>query len=253
MTNKVYVLGAADPEMEEIESVLKQQGLVYFYALKDGSRVKSETAYQADSISGYLPKNAQVVLIECFISLPGIIDCIDHHRPGDPGYGAIPSNFLEGSSLGQLLTALQMTPTKEQLLIAAADHCPTQAYMGLCPGVDIEDLKRWRTASRAKRRGMSPLEMEEAILFGKSVLENAEKIEFNGKTFPWLQSRDNEVCEASARFNIPFMYMENAHSAKFKSGIMGADPDTIQKWMQECGLTRVYGDPIRGYAGGYSN
>src|SRR5690606_25622302 len=31
---------------------------------------------------------------------------IDHHRPGDPGYGRPPEEFLAASSIGQVITEL---------------------------------------------------------------------------------------------------------------------------------------------------
>lgn len=269
---KVFVLGAPDPEMEEIERVVKAAGFEVRYAMcremrtrwdpangrSDNDpetvskvRVRAEKAYDADSIDAPIPKGAQLFFVECDVLGLNCDVLIDHHRPGDPGYEKEPSLYLESSSLGQTLKHLGIEPTEQQKIIAAADHCPTQAYQGMCPGVSPEDLRNWRTATRAARRGVTPEEMERTILLAKKRLEAAERIHIEGQALPWVADRKGEITEASARFNIPFAYAEPTASGRVKMGIMGAAPEIIRTWMRECGLSNVYGDPIRGFAGGY--
>lgn len=250
----VFVLGASDPEMSEIERVVREAGHAVRFAMTRQSRVRAETAYVANEIDKPLPAQAKRVFVECAVRglRPDVV--VDHHRPGDPGYEAGPQDYLSGSSLGQVLSLLGLQPTKQQRLIAAADHCPTQAYLGRCPGVCPKELRDWRTASRAERRGITPEEMERAIEKSKEFLLNkAERVSFKGQTFPWVPDRsDVEVSEASARFGIPFMYAEPPRAGKVKMGIVGAEPSVIEAWMDECGLMQVYGNPHRGYAGGYA-
>ena len=51
MTARAWILGAADPEMEAIESLLRAAGEQFVYAItSEGRRVKPEGAYRA-----YLP------------------------------------------------------------------------------------------------------------------------------------------------------------------------------------------------------
>lgn len=251
--NYVFVLGSPDPEMEEIESVLRAEGHAVVYASHRGMRVRAEHADTAREVSGPLPPDALRVFVECRVHGLRADVIVDHHRPGDPGYAYGPADYLKGSSLGQVLTLLGLEPTHAQRLIAAADHCPGQAYQGLCPGVCPKALAAWRTESRAKRRGVTPAEMDASIEEGrKHLLEVAELVSFNGRTYPWVNGRAQlEVSEASARYDVPFMYIEPARNGRVKMGIMGADPEAITAWMQECGLTQVYGNPHRGYAGGY--
>lgn len=266
---KVFILGAPDPEMEEIERVVRAQNFEVRYALchqicdvpsEEGAakrsiqrltRVRAEHAYNADAVSGPIPKGSTIIFVECEVLGLQADVLIDHHREGDPGYKQPPQNYLAASSLGQTLNYLGLEATEEQRIIAAADHCPTQAYLGLCPGVETEALKAWRTASRAARRGVTPSEMDAAIERAKSVLQQAERLQVGNAFLPWVRDRKGEICEASARFNIPFLYAESLDDGRTKMGIMGAAPDTISTWMQECGLENVYGDPVRGYAGGY--
>jgi hypothetical protein len=251
MKTKVFILGAPDPEMEEIERVVRSCGHEVRYALLRQTRVRAEQAYWADSLDAPIPKDATLVFVECSVLGLSCDHLIDHHRAGDPGFGQPPEKYLESSSIGQTLQYLELEPTDTQKVIAAADHCPTQAYQGKCPGVTPEALREWRTATRAVRRGVTPEEMDASILFAKSTLENAERIDVGGCSLPWVCDRKGEIAEASARYNIPFLYAERLNDGRTKMGIMGALPDVIQVWMRECGLTNVYGDPARGYAGGY--
>ena len=82
----------------------------------------------------------------------------DHHRPGDPGYGRPPAEFMGASSLGQVivqlavqgvLSAAWVIPPRV-LLTAAADHCLAAAYAGMCPGVDPGELAQYRLRQRAE-------------------------------------------------------------------------------------------------------
>src|SRR5690606_35947049 len=115
-------------------------------------------------------------------SYPEIIR-IDHHRPGDPGYGRSPEEFLPASSIGQVWASLlrlrndgwdsplysgtgsvywndrrwygdtpygQVDVPEALLLVAAADHCLAAAYRGECPGVDPDKLMQWRVETRAE-------------------------------------------------------------------------------------------------------
>lgn len=251
--SKLFVLGAPDPEMEEIERVLKEHGLALCYATRLGRRVRPENAYDADGVSGRESGIAgkDLVFVECSVRGLTPAEIVDHHRPGDPGYGAAPEDYFKGSSLGQVLELLGLQPTALQRVIAAADHCPNHAYKGLCPEVDVGLLRSWRTASRASRRGVSEAEMEAAVERARKVLETAERVTVRGVPVAWVTEREGEIPEASARYGIPFMYLERVRDGRRKLGIMGAAPEVIRHWMQECELTDVYGDPARGYAGGY--
>lgn len=249
----VFVLGSTDPEMEEIEKAVTRAGHRVAYATIRGKRVRSDNAYDADGVSASLPVGAQRVFVECAVRGLRCDVIVDHHSPGDPGFAMPAEQYLQGSSLGQVLALLGLEPTEQQRLIAAADHCPTQAYSGNCPGVCPKALSRWRTESRAARRGVTVEEMEQSIEAGRRYLqEEAERVTFCGRQFPWVADRAQlEIAEASARFGVPFMYAEQPRYGKVKLGIMGAEPEVIEAWMAECGLEQVYGNPSRGYAGGY--
>lgn len=247
---EVFVLGAPDPEMEEIARVLDGLGLPYVFAMHRGRRVTPEVAYAADGLSEIVAVGAKLCFVECGVKGLAYQDLLDHHRPGDPGFGKAPECYMEGSSLGQLLSKLGLAPTEEQRIIAAADHCLTAAYRGECPGVSPEDLGRWRSANRAQRQKIDASELERRIEEARLQLERAERLNVGGMDVAWVSHSNNELAEASARFGIPVIYARKIPGGT-KVGILGAPAKIIQEWMDTCGLEQVYGDPERGYAGGY--
>src|SRR5690606_1014822 len=117
-------LGAPDPEMEMIEGLLRECGETVVYAADArGERVTAATAYRAHcpdlALDRIRSRGGAIYLVECDLAdarfgthSPEYTDCaavverIDHHRPGDPGYGRQPSKFLEASSIGQVIAEL---------------------------------------------------------------------------------------------------------------------------------------------------
>ena len=110
MSKRTWVLGASDPEMVKIETILSEAREAVVYATIDGTRVYPGNAYRADwpEVDGHL------LLVECGFASPsdealsniGEIIHIDHHREGDPGFACPPEEFLPASSLGQVLEFL---------------------------------------------------------------------------------------------------------------------------------------------------
>jgi hypothetical protein len=258
MKNYVFVLGAADPEMQEIERVLTEHGYPFVYATRgmSGKRVLPVNAYSARHVSGSVPLHThQVVFVECWVYGLRCDFVIDHHQEGDPGYDKLPHQYMEGSSLAQLLSLLNIEPTQEQRVICAADHCLTAAYRGECPGVSPEELAEFRIRTRSVNRNIPRELLLEQIEAARQLLVEAPRLEIEGVPVAWIAQADEipELSEASARYNIPYMYhqRENPYSERMKAGILGASARVIRHWMSTCELTDVYGAPERGYAGGY--
>lgn len=246
------ILGARDPEMLEIMRVLEEQGIPHAFATVRGVPVRSFDAYEATGVQGLIPKDHDVMFVECAVLGLQPVEVFDHHNEGDPGYGLPPEQYMRGSSLGQILTFLGLEPTREQRIIAAADHCLRYAYAGLCPGVDPEELAAWRERSRAEARGITIEEMRGRIEAAMQALRDAPRIIVGGEEVAWFPpgTQPEEIPEASARLGIPFCYVRREGS-RAKCGIMSAAPHVIEAWMRECGLNHIYGDPARGFAGGY--
>jgi len=155
MAARIWILGSSDPEMELIEQLLRECGETVVYATDSrGERVRGGTAYRGAHAE--IPADAKrVYLVECDVPTPPGVErvVIDHHRPGDPGYGKGPGRFFEASSIGQVIRHLGQVADdmpREYILAAAADHCLAAAYRGECPGVDPDELMRWRAESRAR-------------------------------------------------------------------------------------------------------
>lgn len=254
-----FVLGARDPEMQEISRVLDADGIGWTLATFRGHPVNSAEAYLATGVVKPPPGDRRRVFVECDVLGLDADDVCDHHNPGDPGYDRRPEEYLQGSSLGQVLTLLGKEPTHEQRIIAAADHCLTHAYRGECPGVDPEELADWRERSRAARFGLTLKEIRLRIRLATEALERAERIKIGDEWVAWFPDKgvtSYELAEAAARAGVPIAYITHLdpHRGPYraKSGIKNASPQTVRVWMRECGLKHVYGAPGRGCAGGYA-
>ena len=274
MKNLIWLLGAMDPEMECIWKFLLALGEQVIFATKNGRRVTSGEAYEADPIDAFSTGALyEAILVECRALVFDSFDSsgrgvpttlIDHHNPGDPGYGRDPSEFWTASSLGQVVEALR---ERDQLpagweiphefrLAAAADHCLGHAYAGRCPGVIPEDLWRWRLASRAafQKRSVDAL------------IEDAKSSMFKINTAKWLNLspvvavRDlrgqacPELPEAQARSGVSVLCDGMpGHDRRQKINCMG-DREACAAffpWAAKNGVIDTYGDPARGIVGGY--
>lgn len=254
MNNNIdfFVLGTPDHEMREIERVCQERGLAFGYATIGGRVVHSYEAHDADDVTCRIPLGARVVTVECSVMGLRADVAIDHHRPGDAGFGKPPERYLEGSSIGQFLRHIGLEPTQRQRVIAAADHCLSSAYQGLCPGVSLQELVDFREETRSRARNISREELRRQIQEASRFLRSAPSIELGGTQVAWIEDLAMpEVSEASAREGIPYMYTKRQHDGRKKAGIQSAPAHLVQTWLQECGLSVTYGDPARGFAGGY--
>ena len=85
IANCIWILGADDPEMSAIETLLRECGERVLYATVDGQRAHSENAYQADALSvDFL--GLDVYYVECKVAneCGGAHLCADQilHYPG---------------------------------------------------------------------------------------------------------------------------------------------------------------------------
>jgi len=248
---RFWVLGASDPEMNEIERVLLSKREIVSYALLRGERVYSGNAYKADGLSAmFEDPRLEACSVECRGPVlshfsPGVR--IDHHRPDDPGFGVEPYSYMRGSSLGQVLSILKMKPTKLQRIIAAADHCLAAAYRGMCPGVNSTELMEWRIETRAAYQGRSKQEVMRDITLARLWLVGQKRA---GEIIPQTDEFIPELPEASAIEGIPFIAKIETHDRE-KLVLQGAFPSTVTVWMSKKRMEgyEVYGDPARGFAG----
>lgn len=264
-----FILGADDPEMTEIEKILVTHGRPFQYATRDGSRVHPGNAYKADPV--LVEMETIAVLVECepvdFFGTNAVVRVIDHHRVGDPGFSLSSELYWEASSLGQLYKLLDLgKPTAEHLTLAALDHCMVQARRGNCPGVDPEILKLFSRQHIAKRKGIDISLVESCIHKMRGQIEYSPIVVIGSQdVFDFTRIATNVgysleylcVQEALADMHkVALIRTKNKTGHADKVIICGAaTPDTIRffidTWAPANGLTKIYGVPERGYAGGY--
>src|SRR5690606_7379281 len=105
MTDRIWILGASDPEMEAIEGLLRECGETMIYATDEsGRRGQPGDAYRCPGPE--VAEGATVYAGECIDVLPEGWVRISHHRPGDPGYGRPPAEFLPASNIRQVIAEL---------------------------------------------------------------------------------------------------------------------------------------------------
>src|SRR5690606_5723928 len=266
MTDRIWILGAPDPEMELIEKLLIKCGESVVYATdENGKRVHPGNAYRCPVPA--VPEGATVYAVECIDILPDGWVRIDHHRPGDPGYGCPPSVFFPASSIGQVITELDLLGVTYRLsgedimevfLAAAADHCLAAAYRGECPGVDPDKLMRWRIETRAAFQGRSAEELLADVERARAALREAPSIDL-GPGPSGCDGRDAFVAgrpEAAVRDGVAYLATVTDRDGCRKVVLGGhAPPETVRAFMDQWApaqrLVAIYGDPARGFAGGY--
>src|SRR6266511_1112226 len=299
MTNPDYlfILGASDPEMAAIENLLRDCGQMQIQAVVDGQRVHPGFAETMTS-------GATLVFVECGADpLPEGSIRVDHHRPGDPGYGRPPAEYWEASSIGQIFQLIAALggdlsnpltrcsgvrhyclspsmaekersaflgdgepfagevrkwfaiPAESLMMIAAADHCLAAAYRGQCPGVDPQALRAWRIESRAEFQGRSKEALTADIERAEAALRAAPRIEISGIEIADLRGPAiPELPEAATYLGLGYL-AEVADRDGQRKIVISAGENTLREFMESWasaqGLTDIYGDPVRGFAGGY--
>jgi len=291
MTERVWVLGAQDPEMNKIEHIVRSHGERVEYARIAGERVHPGNAYRFQE--PVAEHGTQFLLVECAPAPANPVQnpiVFDHHRALDPGYGRPPEQFLEASSIGQVmaeLERLEVIGDRDELLrdhdvlfVAAADHCLEAAYRGRCPGVSPDELMRWRLAQRAAFQGRSIEAVLADVEAARKILRAAVGSDGFCRSCHGTGVADTEVCdgcqgtgetqrkqfadlrgqhipelpEAACREGIPFLATLRDKDGREKIVLQAAPPDLVRYFMAGLlglDLIDIYGDPSRGFAGGY--
>jgi hypothetical protein len=106
MRNRKWILGASDPEMSMIETLLRECGEeVCYYTDAQGRRVHPGNAYLDHGVRYDNDSGETLMFVECLPVTYGnpLVEVVDHHRPGDRGYGVGPEAYFYGSSIGQVV------------------------------------------------------------------------------------------------------------------------------------------------------
>lgn len=253
----IYALGAKDPEMDEMEKILKEKELPYMYAKVDGIRVNPGNAYEANN-KQEIPQNTDVVFVECSIAGIRPKKIVDHHRPNDPGYGKGPELFWEASSLGQLIAflesefSLKIEKTEDRKMLAAMDHCYPAAIQGKCPEISGKDVFR-KKMDCILESTYEMLRNSDVVKIGNVEVFLLKQNTGIGYTASFLMAQTGAVS-----LGIPILIpcyddkkgLEKVHLC----GIVSKETVStfMKKWAEENGWDKnIYGNPSRGYAGAY--
>jgi hypothetical protein len=143
---------------------------------------------------------------------------------------------------------------EDYVLAAAADHCLAAAYRGECPGVDPDALLHWRLETRAAHQGRPVREIERDVAVALVYLQEALRITLGGVEVADLREEGHirELPEAAARYGIPFLARLRDRDGRVKVVLQAAPAAAIEEFLAGAlGLKDMYGDPARGFAGGY--
>ena len=269
MTNSyVFYLGAKDPEMNRIESILSNGGYEYFYAHNNGELCNPGTAYSASPVTP--SEGSTPVFVECEPTNSHDLNYIniDHHRPGDFGYSLTSSQYWEASSLGQLWSLLypNTTPSHDDKLLAAMDHCFGDALFGNCPGIDKSEVLYLKLENISKGTNHTLYEVKETLYRYVDVLSKSSTVQINSEFVIDITDLDLGV-----GYSVDVLTVQLA-SIMMSKGVLYKTADknhgrqklvlngqlnfeTVQYFMEHWGpnkgLTNIYGNPYRKYAGGY--
>jgi hypothetical protein len=329
MATRVWVLGADDPEMAAIERLLTRSKERIEHAVDDfGERIAPASAYKIKKISQDALGSHRIYFVECGLAAAENFGVkIDHHSPGDPGYGARSVDFMKAASVGQVISELArlgslklevtdcsfrtmlknetkpgdvfwnsgwfvcigdvcdktiaMHIPKKYMFTAAADHCLGEAYADQCLGVDRNSLFEFRLKQKAllqsglEESEIDYIELQNLMnLFKIKIdqaciaLSNAKPIEkFYKKTsIPEnqqrliLDMRGSEIPElpdAAALHRVCYLAMPVPRAGERQKIVIGGytTPAIVEAFMTVWGprnrLADIYGDPVRGFAGGF--
>lgn len=269
-SDTVFILGASDPEMAAIADILgvfAKDGRIggVVQATAGGKPVHPGNAGKADAVDGIAGQH--VVLVECRVANAveaATVEIIDHHAPGDPGYGRPAAEYASASSIGQVwawlaardLVGGDLPPDFK--IVAAADHCLGAAYRGECPGVDPAALRAWRAESRAAFQRTTVEAINAAVDAALVRLAELPAARVGGFAFWDARGREiPELPEAAAISGQGVMYsLFDARSGRTKVGVLNGTPEALTAWLAwarspASGLADAYGDPARGFAGAY--
>ena len=279
MTNYYFVLGAKDPEMDRIEELLIQHGCSYGYMFVDNPndmnayrRVHAGNAYVGEhtyehSKSVEADTTPIYVFIECGFETGYTkpFERIDHHRPGDPGYDMGPDEFWEASSVGQLYKFLSLeNPPEEDLLLAAMDHCLNAAMQGKCPDIDVDKLLEKKIADIGVAKEIPLAIVDGIIRHWKMVLPQLPVMNMNGTDVYMVPHTGygyspQYLCVQVVAVvqQVPILIeLQNNPGEDMRYHLCGdVSPELVtyflDEYVSDYGLTKPYGVPDRGYAGGH--
>lgn len=149
---------------------------------------------------------------------------------------------------------------------AAADHCLAAGYAGKCPGVDKEGLRKLQAGNISKTTGVSVDEVLAAILETEELFISEREKNLGDSSYRVFDFTDLTLGvgyslkylalkEAGTMMGKPYLvshcFAEGAPRNLMLNSASEEEVDYFQnKLAVKLGLTKVFGSPSRGYAGG---
>jgi len=183
--------------------------------------------------------------------------------------GRVANNGNDFQPPGWIVCQCEPTPDSEEPLprywripdalvyTAAADHCLAAAYRGACPGVDPEKLLVFRCQQKAEFQGV-PLDTILGHINRARELLRKRSLSPQGLPRPYADLTAEptvpELPEAAAREGIAFLAKVADRDGRQKVVLQAASAELVRAFLAGevyPGLVNHYGDPERGFAGGY--
>lgn len=258
-SNYFFLLGASDPEMNRIAELMKLLGIDHANAMGDGRPVHAGNAYRAQMPATPWQNHHTLVFVEC--DIPGITPDIriDHHNPGDPGYALPAQEYFRASSLGQFFTLMQLTPSHKDHVLAAMDHCYSDAVRGLCPGVSRDEVRTMRLGHLYKQLRQMLGDYAQLLAEAPRITIGSQEVALFpedlgvGYSFHYLVAQFVAVDTET-----PVLLLSRQETdGLLRLHLCGAEltKETIRTFMDEWApkhdLVDIYGVEVRKYAGGY--
>lgn len=172
---------------------------------------------------------------------------------GDPGYSAPPSEYWEGSSIGQVATMVGAKHADFKL-VAAGDHCLSAAMRGECKGIEPRELMSWRISARAAMARIQPWVLRRRIERAAERVLELPRLNIAGtEVVDGSFERTPELRDAAALVRVPILTTRTLPSGQLKVGLYGAEPDVVSAWLTAMrdsdSVDHAYGNPFREFAG----
>src|SRR5690606_7352832 len=152
---------------------------------------------------------------------------IDHHRPGDPGYGRPPAEFLAASSIGQVIAELAKTGALRRAIPNEIVHWMV-SHRDL-PVAEYNEMLRTKWFwSRQNMPGPDPYPVDGTIARGVSWIYDGYAVAVHRNDF-YFEPR-------VALIPTPFIYAAAADhclGAAYRGECPGVDPDALMRWRVE--------------------
>ena len=248
---RLWIIGAGDPEMERIEALLTGAGETVVRAEKSGCRVHPGNAYQADGPA--IPAGVDAIFfVECrleedvwakllppptepdeegaiIVSLRPPCFVVDHHRPGDSGFGRPPAEFMAASSIGQVIAEL----ARLGYVSAACPGGASTAFPGwpeIHCGVSYPDQ---RNDDGSYGRWDGPDDLPEAPNCGDFYRLDQEEYLVGLGSYGYEDGSSDALYRILPRDLVLCAAADHCLGAAYRGECPGVDPDALMKWRAE--------------------